>query len=211
MAEFPALPLWTDAYLGDTKHLTTIQHGAFLLLLIVMWRSKECRVPDDNLFLARVVGLTPAQWARMRPILEPLNEVQNGWWSNKRLRDELNAVKRQRNQKKLAGRASALKRLNRGSTFVEQPSNGRSTPTPTPTEEEETVPSGTVSSSSTRAHARASVTRSGPGGPAGTSRAPPRPRFGGWEEARAQALLKAKMIAEGTWYGKPKNEQPEIR
>ena len=53
MAQFPVLPLWTDAYLGDTTHLTTIEHGAYMLLLMVSWRSPDCRLPDDDAMLAR--------------------------------------------------------------------------------------------------------------------------------------------------------------
>jgi hypothetical protein len=47
------------------------------------------------------------------------------------LRDERDAVRRQLNQKISAGKASALKRLNRDATAVDFPLNGCSTPTPT--------------------------------------------------------------------------------
>jgi len=132
MAEFPALPLWTDAYLADTKHLSTIQHGAFLLLLFEAWRSKDCSLPDDDKFLAKITGMTTQQWTRNKPVLMQKWNFENGRWWNGRLRDELNSVRRQRDQKKHAGQASALKRLNRSSTAVQQPFNGCSTPTPTP-------------------------------------------------------------------------------
>jgi uncharacterized protein YdaU (DUF1376 family) len=71
MAEFPALPLFTDAYLGDTTHLSTFEHGAYLLLLIVSWRSSGCCVADDDALLARYTRMTRDKWRKIRPILEP--------------------------------------------------------------------------------------------------------------------------------------------
>ena len=53
MAEFPALPLFTDALLGDTTHLDATEFGAYLLMLIVAWRSPDCALPDDDRYLAR--------------------------------------------------------------------------------------------------------------------------------------------------------------
>ena len=41
MAEFPCLPLWTDALLGDTYHLTPAQFGAYLRLLIAADRAER--------------------------------------------------------------------------------------------------------------------------------------------------------------------------
>ncbi len=56
MAEFPKLPLWTDALIGDTYHLTPAQFGAYLRLLIVAWRRKGCDLPNDDVELGRYVG-----------------------------------------------------------------------------------------------------------------------------------------------------------
>lgn len=120
MAEFPAMRLWTDAYLGDTTHLTTIEHGAYLLLLITMWRAKGGKLPDDDNRLAKFTRLTPAQWRRIRPTIMEFFMVENGMLSNGRLSDELNAVRQQRLSSSNAGKASALKRLNRGPTDVER-------------------------------------------------------------------------------------------
>jgi len=128
MAEFPALPLWTDAYLGDTTHLTTIQHGIYLLLLFAAWRSKGCVLPDDDGLLARYAHLTTQQWARHRPTISAFFTIENGKWSNGRLSDEMVAVKRHRDQRSTAGIASALKRQHRNATVVAQPFNGRIAP-----------------------------------------------------------------------------------
>lgn len=118
MAEFPALQLWTDAYLGDTTHLTTIEHGAYLLLLMTAWRTKETRLPDDDKLLARYVRCSAGQWKRLRPVLQPFFRVENGFWVQGRLTDEAVAVKQRKEKAATAGRASALKRKGRHATGV---------------------------------------------------------------------------------------------
>lgn len=91
MAEFPMFPLWTDAYLGDTRHLKTIEHGAYLLLLMTAWRSKDGTLPDDDEMLARFTGLTLDKWRKIRPILEPFHTIENGRWIQSRIQDERKA------------------------------------------------------------------------------------------------------------------------
>lgn len=140
MAEFPALPLFTDAYLGDTTHLSTFEHGAYLLLLIVAWRSPGCCLADDDGLLARYTRMTRDKWRKTRPILEPFFNVENGFWHQARLQDELQHLQSRREQQSKAGCASAaaksLKRANRGSTPVGKPlqrnANGEPTPIPYP-------------------------------------------------------------------------------
>jgi uncharacterized protein YdaU (DUF1376 family) len=140
MAEFPAMPLWTDAYLGDTTHLSTFEHGAYLLLLIVSWRSPGCCLPDDDRLLGRYARVTTDKWRKIRPILEPFFKVENGIWRQARLQDEFQHLQSQKVNASKAGQASAkaksLKRQNRGSTPVrsalQRNANGTPTPIPTP-------------------------------------------------------------------------------
>jgi uncharacterized protein YdaU (DUF1376 family) len=93
MAEYPAMPFWTDAYLGDTGHLSTIEHGAYLLILIAMWRSKDARLPADDRSLAKFARLTPGQWARIKPVIMPFLIVEGDFVTQGRLTDEANAVR----------------------------------------------------------------------------------------------------------------------
>ena len=130
MAEFPAMPLWTDAYLGDTRHLTTFEHGAYLLLLMVAWRSPEGMLPDDDKLLSRYAGCTRAQWARIAPQIRAFFHAENGQLLQSRLNDERNAVRRKRESQAANGRASALKNKERHST--KRPLNGTQASTPIP-------------------------------------------------------------------------------
>ena len=94
MADFPSMPLWTDAYLGDSYDLTTEQHGAYLLLLMRAWRMGGV-LPDDDTVLARVckVGLRKWQNKIRKTVLERFFRLVNGAWSQKRLTKELEYVR----------------------------------------------------------------------------------------------------------------------
>lgn len=85
MAEFPALPLFTDAYLADTRHLTAEEHGAYLLLLMCAWRTRGCALKDCDRTLARIVGVTRPRWRRLRPVLAEFFEITGGQWRQKKL------------------------------------------------------------------------------------------------------------------------------
>ncbi len=118
MAEFPALPLYTDAYLADTRHLTTEEHGAYLLLLMCMWRTRGCALRDDDKLLARIVGISLRRWMKLRLVLEDFFLVADGLWQQKKLNlvYEAVAAKVEKNRangakggKTRAARAKALK------------------------------------------------------------------------------------------------------
>lgn len=125
MAEFPALPLWTDSYLADTLHLSNAEHGVYLKFLMFAWRSPCCSLPDDDKRLARIAGVTGRVWVTMKPTIMAFWDHADGRYTQRRLLSEREFVTRQRAQQSAAGKASAiaraLKRKKTGSTVVDLP------------------------------------------------------------------------------------------
>ncbi len=148
MAEYPALPLWTDAFLGDTLHLSAEEVGCYLLLLMVAWRSSDNSLPDSDEDMARYCRVSLRRWkTRIRPRLEPFFKVEIGHtWRQKRLDAERNYVVNKRKQQSAAGTASALKRQETAPTDVAPPlqregqPKGNETSTPIPIKKEEKNP-----------------------------------------------------------------------
>ena len=105
MAEFPAFPLWTDAYLGDTRHLSLEEHGAYLQLMMIAWRSDDCSLPDDDKRIAQMLGITGAKWAGLKPIVMAFWTIEGGRWSQKRLAKERKFVSEKREKNAQAARA----------------------------------------------------------------------------------------------------------
>jgi uncharacterized protein YdaU (DUF1376 family) len=69
MSKLPSMPFFVDAYLADTTHLTLEEHGAYLLLLMAMWRRAGAIAEADA---ARVLGLHARAWLRLKPRLMPM-------------------------------------------------------------------------------------------------------------------------------------------
>ncbi len=90
MADFPYLPMWTDAYLADTTHLRTEEHGAYLLLLFAAWRTPGCSLPNDDEALARIAGLTTSKWQAMKGVVMAFWSLdkRRKRWVQKRLKKE---------------------------------------------------------------------------------------------------------------------------
>jgi len=82
------MPWVIGDYLKDTMHLSTVQHGAYLLLLGAYW-TRSGPLPDSDEFLAATTRLTVPQWLKIRPVISGFFTVEDGFWRQKRADLEL--------------------------------------------------------------------------------------------------------------------------
>lgn len=114
------MPLCPADYLKDTRHLSTLEHGAYLLLLMTAWNDGG-RLPDDAARLARIAGLDVAQWAEVGPVVMAFFRQKGRAYEHGRVTREFAKAGRLIEQKREAGKASAKARADKAN------SNGRST------------------------------------------------------------------------------------
>lgn len=75
-------------YLGDTGHLSTEEHGGYLLLLLHAWTQNGVLPLDDEL-LRRITKMTPRAWAKSRAIIMKFFHLQDDGYHQKRMDKEL--------------------------------------------------------------------------------------------------------------------------
>jgi uncharacterized protein YdaU (DUF1376 family) len=94
----PWMPFYIGDYLRDTANLTTVQHGAYLLLIMHYWEHGN--LPHNERELAAIARMPPKQW---RAICDPIAKLFKGNWTHKRIDEELAKADRVQVQRKIAG------------------------------------------------------------------------------------------------------------
>lgn len=96
-----------------------------MLMLIVAWRDPDCSLPNDSIYLARITR-SVRSWGRISAAVLPFWRTgEDGRLRQKRLSYERLRAAQVVAQKRAAGGASALKRLQTASTAVAAPLNER--------------------------------------------------------------------------------------
>ncbi|ARO57215.1 YdaU family protein [Methylorubrum extorquens] len=136
MSAYPSLPLFTDAFIADTGHLSAQETGAYLMLMMVAWRSPECRLPDTDDKLARWARVDRRTWLRIKPAVMEFWTLADGFWSQKRLSKEREFVSKRaevnRRNGEQGGRPKSLKNNDAENPVGYERVSETKAPTPTP-------------------------------------------------------------------------------
>lgn len=92
----PYMPIYWGDYLGDTQHLTAIEHGGYLLLISHYWRTGS--IPNDEVKLSRISRMTMKQWNNHGPTI--MEFFPDG--KNKRIDRELSKISLKSEKMRLA-------------------------------------------------------------------------------------------------------------
>lgn len=101
------MPLYVADYLADTGHLSTLEHGAYMLLIMHYWQNEG--LPADDKRIARVVRLPYDDWMEIK---EVISELFNEGWRHKRIDAELAKTDAIISKRSAAGKAGAFVRYN---------------------------------------------------------------------------------------------------
>ena len=104
MAALPYMQFFVSDYLADTGHLTGIEHGAYLLLLMNYWQTGK-PLPLNNERLAKLSRVTRKQFEKIKPVIAEFFIEKNNQWYHKRIEADLSLVEQKSNK----ARASAMK------------------------------------------------------------------------------------------------------
>lgn len=107
------------ATIWDTTRLTTIQHGAYFLLLLDYWRNGP--IPNDDTVLAQISKLSPDAWSIHGAVLKHFFSIgEDGLLHHKRADRELSKAHENREK---ASRKAAKAANSRWSAANDAPSN----------------------------------------------------------------------------------------
>jgi uncharacterized protein YdaU (DUF1376 family) len=104
---------WMAFYVGDytanTLHLTTKQHGAYLLLILAAWKAGGS-IPNDDARLAAITKMSAREWKAERDVLREFFDVGDKEWCHGRVIKELAEATHITQERSKAGGIGAAKR-----------------------------------------------------------------------------------------------------
>ena len=109
MAALPYIQLYVADYLADTAHLTAIEHGVYLLLIMNYWqRSKP--LPNDDLKLAQIGRCKKEEWLKMKNTILDFFKVDEKFVIHPRIENDLKKIKLISKKRAIAGKAGSSAR-----------------------------------------------------------------------------------------------------
>ena len=114
MAALPYIQLYVADYLADTAHLSTLEHGAYLLLIFNYWQRGESFKGKDeqslNKRLTSVARMSNEEFNAVKSVLSEFFEISETEWRHERIERDLVEVNSKSSSASRAGKASAAKR-----------------------------------------------------------------------------------------------------
>lgn len=140
MADFAALPLFTDALIADTQHLDDEEFGRYMRLLIVCWRSPQCRMPNDPAWICKRLRVETLRYdSVVKPLIEEFfshdadaDADAYKWITQKRLKKEWKYTFEKREKNKAAAK-SRWDKEKRSCKRISKRNAPSPSPSPTPT------------------------------------------------------------------------------
>ena len=128
MSALPYMPLYVADYMADAAHLTTLQHGAYLLMLMNYWQRGK-PLPNDDVQLSRIARLGRKEWNSNKAELRSFFYEEENLLKHRRVEAELANVRAKSLKCKKAAQASVERRFGGRSADVEQTLNHTDTDT----------------------------------------------------------------------------------
>lgn len=88
MAALPYIQLYVADYLADTAHLSTEEHGAYLLLIMNYWQRGKA-LPNDDKRLALITRLSNERWTDVKQTLNEFFNITPTEWQHARIERDL--------------------------------------------------------------------------------------------------------------------------
>ena len=122
MPSTPYMKLYIGDYLGDTQHLSTLEHGAYILLIMAYWQNGG-PLQNDPKLLRRLTKMTPREFQKTSENVLKMFQVRDGLIVHKRIDFELS----KREQVSTAARNAIKSRWYGRNTDVIPTNNERNT------------------------------------------------------------------------------------